>query len=195
LDDILVNMADGEKPPLAGNLRRLRRDRELSSLELARRAGISRATLTQLEAGAGNPTLDTLYRLANALDAALADLITELPTLQPPHVVRAGEGSHVVGAGVEAWLLDSVSSRSAATTEIYDFSLHSAVEQHSAPHPSGTREHLHLYSGKLRVGPTSAPVELSAGDFVTFDASTEHFYSRLGKSNPRGLLVITHGRR
>ncbi|MDN5726301.1 MAG: helix-turn-helix domain-containing protein, partial [Propionibacteriales bacterium] len=38
----------------------------MSTAELARRAGLARATLTQLEAGSGNPTLETLYGLANA---------------------------------------------------------------------------------------------------------------------------------
>lgn len=187
-------MAPEDRSPLADNLRRLRRDRGLTSVELARRAGVSRATLNQLETGSGNPTLDTLYQLANALDAALGDLIAEPPAVEPPRVVRAGEGRQVRGDAVEAWLLDNVTSHQ-GTTEIYEFRLHGPAEQRSAPHPPGTREHLHIYSGRLRVGPIEAAVILTAGDFVSFDASGEHLYQRIGRTNPRGLLVITHSGR
>src|SRR3954467_81598 len=106
-----------DRPALAGNLRRLRGERRLSGTDLAQRAGISRATLIQLEAGSGNPTLETLYGLANALDATLADLIAEPPATVPPRVVRAGTGAHVVGEAVEAWLLETISGR-ASSTEI-----------------------------------------------------------------------------
>jgi transcriptional regulator with XRE-family HTH domain len=173
------------------NLRRLRRARELSVVELARRAGVSRATLTQLEAGAGNPTLETLYGLATALDAALTELISEPDPVEAPTVVPAGAGARVIGTAVEAWLLHTVRTRG-ATTEIYDFRLHGAAEQRSAAHAEGTREHLHLFAGRLRVGPVSAPATVGAGDFVTFDAGTEHLYQRVGRATPRGLLVITH---
>lgn len=185
-------MISGDRAPLATNVRALRRQRGLSAVELSRRAGMSRATLTQIEAGGGNPTLETLYALANALDAALADLITTPHRPGPPRVVRAGEGPHVVGDAVEAWLLETITSVS-SSLEIYDFRLHNTEAQHSAAHPRGTREHLHLYSGRVRVGPAAEPIELSAGDYITFDASQEHLYQRIGQAHVRGALLITHG--
>lgn len=190
MPDILVNMVEMADGDLAGNLRRLRRHNGMSVVELARRSGTSRATLTQLESGGGNPTLDTLYALANALDSPLADLITGTPASAPPLVRHPGEGPRVVGDAVEAWLLDTVAGRS-ASTEIYDFRLHSAAVQTSAAHPHGTREHLHLYAGRMRVGPTDMTVGVAAGDFVTFDAAREHVYHRTGTAAVRGLLVIT----
>ncbi len=186
-------MTSRHASPLATNLRRLRQQRGLSTVELARRATISRATLTQLEAGDGNPTLETLYGLANALEATLADLITPPAGGDPPRVTRAGEGTRVAGDSVEAWLLDTVTSRS-PSAEIYDFRLHSGAVQHSAGHAAGTSEHLHVYSGRIRVGPVDDPVELAAGDFVTFDAARDHLYQRIGTARLRGLLVITRAR-
>ncbi len=79
----MVNMSREARPVLADNLRRLRRERGVTSVDLARRAALSRATLAQLESGAGNPTLETLYGLANALDASLADLIADAPAAAP----------------------------------------------------------------------------------------------------------------
>lgn len=169
--------------PLAVNLRRLRQARALTVVELARAAGTARATLTQLEAGSGNPTLETLYALANALGVPLAELIAES---SGPKLVRHGEGIHVAGEAVEAWLLDRTQ-----TAEIYDFTLTTSKAQHSAPHPRGTREHLHVHTGRIRVGPAESPLELGPGDYASFPADVAHVYERLGSARVTGTLVIT----
>ena len=49
---------------LGENVRRLRLERGLSVVELAARSGVARATLTQLESGRGNPTIETIAALA-----------------------------------------------------------------------------------------------------------------------------------
>jgi transcriptional regulator with XRE-family HTH domain len=184
------DMGSAEQSPLAVNLRRLRRSRGLPAVELARRAGLARATLTQLEAGGGNPTLETLYALANALDAPLAELIAEPKAAALPRVLRRGEGARVAGVAVEAWLLATISDHRGGT-EIYDFTLRGSSVQRSAPHAAGTREHLHLYEGGVAVGPAASPVELGPGDFTSFDADCDHLYQRLGAVRAAGVLVIT----
>ena len=40
-----------------------RRQRDLTAAELARRSGVSKATLSAIEAGNGNPTLENLMQL------------------------------------------------------------------------------------------------------------------------------------
>ncbi|MGH3267186.1 MAG: helix-turn-helix domain-containing protein, partial [Trebonia sp.] len=57
------------------SLRRERAKTGLSLTELARRAGIAKSTLSQLESGSGNPSLETLWALANALGVPLSRLI------------------------------------------------------------------------------------------------------------------------
>ncbi len=47
------------------------------------------------------------------------------------------------------------------------------------PHKPGVREQLLVHSGRLRCGPESDPVELSAGDFVAFDGAVAHVYEAL----------------
>ncbi|MFI7503230.1 cupin domain-containing protein [Streptomyces sp. NPDC049687] len=44
----------------------------------------------------------------------------------------------------------------------------------SEPHPVGTLEHLYVISGRVRVGPADAPVDLSAGDFVRYPGDRPH---------------------
>lgn len=55
---------------LGQRLRRTRKDRRLSSVELARRVGISRTTLRAVELGDPSPTLGTYVRVLSALGLA-----------------------------------------------------------------------------------------------------------------------------
>ncbi|WP_203999672.1 helix-turn-helix domain-containing protein [Virgisporangium aurantiacum] len=173
---------------IAANLRALRADRSMSVVTLASLSGVGRATLTKIEAGHGNPTIDTLYALANALDASLGDLIGAPADPAPAvEVVRAGAGARVEGA-VAARLLDRVYGHRLA--EIYDATF-STRTRHADPHPAGVVESILVTAGCLRTGPVSAPVDLDAGDFVRFAGDVPHLYRALGGA-ARGVIVMSH---
>jgi transcriptional regulator with XRE-family HTH domain len=171
---------------IAISLRALRQRRGWSLLALSERSGVARATLTKLEAGLGNPTIDTLYALANALGAALGDLIGE-PVPTRVEVLRAGEGPRVGGA-LSARLLDRVHGHRLA--EVYDISFASRA-RHADPHPPGVVESLLVTAGSLRVGPLDRPVELTCGDFVRFPGDVPHLYQAIG-ATAHGVLVMSH---
>jgi transcriptional regulator with XRE-family HTH domain len=59
---------------LARNVRRLRLERGLSQEELAAEASTRQALVSEIESGDANPTLDSLARLAQALQVDLAEL-------------------------------------------------------------------------------------------------------------------------
>jgi transcriptional regulator with XRE-family HTH domain len=159
---------------VAANLRRLRAERGVSTVALARDSGVARATLAQLEAGRGNPTLETLYALANTLGVALADVIAPPPS-SDVSVVRAGEGPRVAGAAVRARLVARVSG----PFELYDMALRVGRRQRSQAHPAGVVEHVLIHTGRARVGPESAPVELGPGDYARYPADVVHVYEAL----------------
>ena len=58
------------------NLRRLRETKGLSQEKLARLADVANNTIVKIEAGKNqNPTLDTLKKIAKALDVSVDNLI------------------------------------------------------------------------------------------------------------------------
>src|SRR5664279_1636989 len=74
---------------LAENLRGIRETRGLSQQQIAKSAGIPRATWTHLESGASNPTLAVLVKVAAALEVRLDELLA--PPRQPARFLRADE--------------------------------------------------------------------------------------------------------
>jgi transcriptional regulator with XRE-family HTH domain len=58
-----------------GNLLRIRQARKLSQESLAERAGIHRTQISMFETGQRQPLLETLIRLAGALEVPLSTLL------------------------------------------------------------------------------------------------------------------------
>jgi len=62
--------------PLSTNLKKLREKKGLSQDRLAKLADIANNTIIKIEAGKNqNPTLDTLNKIAKALEVSVDDLI------------------------------------------------------------------------------------------------------------------------
>jgi transcriptional regulator with XRE-family HTH domain len=76
---------------VAWNLRRLRVKRDLSQEALAVDAGVDRSYVGRIERGVENPTVETLDRLAKALEVPAAELLS-MPksTEKPPTTLRRG---------------------------------------------------------------------------------------------------------
>jgi transcriptional regulator with XRE-family HTH domain len=173
------------------NLAALRGD--MSVLELSRRSGVARNTIAALERGEGNPTIDTLYSLADALGVALSDLLVERSAPAAVQVVRAGAGLHVEGAAIDADLLERI-ERPGLLAELYAIRFHAGVERVAQPHPFGVEERLHVVSGRVRVGPVTEPVELRPGDYATYSGAVPHLYEALDGPASGTLLILTPGR-
>ena len=169
------------------NLRRLRTGRGLSLAALAAASGVAKATLTNLEAGRGNPTIDTLYALADSLSAPLGELLAPEPT-DTVTVVRADEGVQVPGSAVAARLLDRLSGRS--QVEIFEITC-SRVRREADPHPPDVLEALIVTAGRLLVGPADAPEELAAGDFIHFRGDRPHVYAGVD-GEARAIVIMSY---
>ena len=60
---------------LAQNIKKLRKQHNLSQEELAKKAGVTYSTLIKLESGANkNPTIKTIQQIAAALEVSLDEL-------------------------------------------------------------------------------------------------------------------------
>ncbi len=61
--------------PIGPRIRELREAAALTQEDLAHQAGISTSTLSRTERGAYQPRLDTLNKLAQALEVPIAELL------------------------------------------------------------------------------------------------------------------------
>jgi transcriptional regulator with XRE-family HTH domain len=178
-------MANEMVKVVGDNLRRRRAERALSLSDLARASGVAKATLSALEGGRGNPTLETLSALAAALQIPMGDLITaEGPA--PVTVVRSDEGTDIPGTANALRLIAQFAP--GATVELYEASWPKRSTRNAGGHGPGTREHVFVTRGGLKVGPLGREVGLAGGDYATFAADEPHLYE--ARAGTRALLLM-----
>ena len=162
---------------IAKSLVRERQRTGLSLAEIARRAGIAKSTLSQLEAGNGNPSIETLWSLCVALDIPFARLLE--PQTVCTQIIRRGEGTKVLAehANFEAILLATCPP--GARRDLYILTAQPGADRISHPHPPGSVEHIIVTRGRAMVGLTESPEELSAGDYICYPADQAHIFKAL----------------
>ncbi|MDI3403602.1 helix-turn-helix domain-containing protein [Streptomyces cavernicola] len=164
---------DSVRDMLAANLKRARSERGLSISELSRRSKIGKATLSQLESGAGNPTIETVFSLSRVLEVPISDLLDAAPT-SGLTVVRAEQQEVLSGEGVDLRRLQRIESGD-TVFEVFDQQVRGGRKQESLGHV-GT-EHTIVQAGRLQVQVEGQEVELGPGDYVGFDAALPHSYA------------------
>src|SRR5471030_1891305 len=171
---------------IAKALLRERQRTGLSLAEVARRAGVAKSTLSQLEAGNGNPSLETLWALCVALDIPFARLME--PQINKSQVIRRGEGPSVAAelANYKAVLLATCPP--GARRDIYLLMTQPGADRVSQPHSPGSVEHIIITQGQALVGLVNEPFTLNFGDYICYPADQEHIFRAL-EADTQAVLV------
>jgi transcriptional regulator with XRE-family HTH domain len=172
---------------VAGNVRRLRVAAGINLDRLAAASGVGRSTLARLEAGQGNPTIETLFGVADALGVSIGALLAE-PAAAGVYVQRAADAVRVSG-GVDASVIDRLALT--GTAEILSIRFPAGKVRKARAHAPGVVEHLLITSGVVEAGPVGQTVVLEAGDFLRFTADVPHRYAARS-ADAFGVVVMTH---
>ncbi len=165
---------------LAQNLRRLRIARHLSLSELARATRTGKATLSSIENGRANPTVDTLASLAAALRISLPELLEELP-LGEVRVVRSAHAE----PPPERLLETLVAGGEVAVAEL---TIPAREARELGAEAAGSRAHVYVLAGKLLAGPAERVTELAVGDYASFPTDVPHLYETT--RGPARVLIL-----
>lgn len=158
--------------------------------DLARASGLSKTILARIEGGAGNPSVETLWSVSQALKLPLGALLAED---EAPRVraipARSGEPL-AAEQGMAAWLVhaDGREHRS----EVYELEFAAGVAQRAQPHLPGTEELIVCLAGRLAAGPLDEAVVLGPGDAVWFVADVPHAYT--AETDARALCWMRYPR-
>jgi transcriptional regulator with XRE-family HTH domain len=155
--------------------------RELTLTALAEQAGIAKSTVSLIERGQGNPSIDTVWALATALGVPFASLFHDDPLADDVTVVRRSDAPVVAvdQAGLES---DGLVIRHLLTRtggeliEIYVMELEEGAVRQSGAHVSGLFEHITVTAGTVEISTDSFAETVSTGDLISFRADRPHGY-------------------
>jgi len=178
-------------PAVGANLRRLRTRRGLSLERLARKSGVSRAMLSQVELGRSAPTINVLWKIARALGVTFSALLSTNPDAGPV-LLRESSAKRLSS------LDGSFSSRALfpfdrpRRVEFYELSLKAYAVEEADPHPPGTTENIVVNAGSVTITAGDSAHDLDQGDALLFTADVAHAYRNRGASDARMYLVMTY---
>jgi len=153
-------------------LRALRRERELTLVDMSAVAGISVSTLSRLESGARRPTLELLLPLAHAYRVKLDELVDAPPTGDPRIHLRP-----IRRNGMTMLAL----TRRAGGIQAYKIVI-PGVSRRKRPDPQTHEgyEWLYVLNGRLRLVLGEQDLVLAPGEAAEFDTRVPHWFGAPG---------------
>lgn len=171
---------------------RLRARRVAAGLSLARLAlmsGLTKGYLSKIERGVGQPSIGTVFRIAEALGVPAGQLLAADGTGRAvvADVARASAGAPPRGAELMLRPLFPEGTGRLIAMEMWPpLDVRPAAE--ASAHAG--EEFLHVVSGRLEVVFEDETLILEQGDSLRFDARRPHRTRSLGQQRARVLLVL-----
>jgi len=173
---------------LGQKLRKLRKEQNLTQLELAQQVGITNGQVSTIERGVSSPSLATLHRIARALNVPMQEFFEDERNKEI-ELVRKGKGRRVASTreDVTVEVLCARSDRGAFNVLFLDLD---AGELRLAPRPSVPEEYyLYVLRGKCEVEIQGDSYVLDPGDSIFVKAQREQIIRNVGGDNFRALVV------
>jgi len=192
-DEQAEDSGEQEFPLVLGrNLRRLRTRQGHSLERLAKRSGVSRAMLSQIETGKSAPTINLLWKVATALGVPFATLL-DSQKIHGTVVLRADDAKVLAshdGRFTSRALFPFDGERK---VEFYELRLAPNHVEHADPHAAGTVENIVVTRGRIEVrSGRDSPSVLEQGDAILFEADVPHSYRNLTDREALAYLVMTY---
>jgi transcriptional regulator with XRE-family HTH domain len=183
--ELVAAHADSER--LGERLRELREARRLTQQEVATRAGLSRAFLSQVERNQVSPSVASVSRIAQALDLSLADLFARTDSNEG--VVRAGKRVVVSYPGYRDQLVSpSLDGRLLVLVSEFEPGASSGDEPYSH---EADEECVYVLDGILEITVEGRTHRLAAGDAATFSSRRGHGWRNPGPAPATAMWVMT----
>ncbi len=196
-----MNAKHVEGPPLteqdltlviAARLRARLRQEQGALEKLADYTGVDGDLLSAIVNGHRAPSIDLLWKIANALDVPFGSLIAA-PKRGGAAVIRKTEANVLVSSGGAFRSRALTSFGHNPRVEIYELTIRRQHFEQSQAHAPGTSENLLVVRGELEiVSGREPPYRLGAGDAIHFDADVPHSYRALGEGDVLAHLILSY---
>lgn len=173
---------------VAQNIKRLREERGLSLDALAKLSGVSKSMLAQIERGSGNPTLGTLWKIANGMMVPFDALIMQPKS--PYTIVKTTDIQPLLedDGRVRNYALfpDNEGRRFA----VYYLELEPGASFSSDPHLHGTVEFITVFHGTLAIRADDHHFTVHGSESLRFPGDVPHSYSNVGSDTVTLHMIL-----
>lgn len=165
---------------IAENLKKLREEKKLSLDATSKLTGVSKSMLGQIERGEVNPTISTIWKIANGFKISFTNLMqVQEEDIKLIHKKELEAFTEDEGKFRKYCLLPFDDER---RFELYFVELDSNAYLKAEPHITGTEEFITVFSGELEVVLNDEVFNLKSEDFIRFKGDRPHSYRNIGDS-------------
>lgn len=175
---------------LSTNLKKIREERGLSLDKLSEMTGVSKSMLRQIEIGQSNPTITTIWKIANGLRLPFTALIQEgrPEVILSPFKKKAPLPTPVAGYRIYS-LVPFTPERS---FESYYLEVDPGTALSAEPHQANAEEQVFLMQGQLKISVQDTDYVVKQGNFINFQANCDHRYENFGDEMVIAIMLISY---
>jgi XRE family transcriptional regulator, regulator of sulfur utilization len=174
---------------LGKTVQRLRKAYNLSLSELSEQSGVAKSIISQIERNETNPTLATIWRLAQALDVSIERVLQA--TDDEPFLEKTSRGDTPIlvsddgkcRLAVVGWI------KTVEWLQWYDFSADPGGVLESEAHQRGSVESLSISEGELEVEVGGAIERATAGETLRYRCDRPHTIRNVSQTPASALMV------
>lgn len=158
---------------ISQRLKELRKNRGWSLDITAKKTGVSKAMLGQIERGESSPTIGTLWKIASGLETSFSSFFLD-QIEKDEHATPFPNDPNMQMHTIFPYSSDT-------RMEVFEVTLTNCHEQQSSPHQLGVIEHFIVLEGVLEIFFDGSWHRLPKGGTARFHADQPHAYRTIGE--------------
>lgn len=176
------------KSIISMNLKHMREEKKLSLDKVAQMTGVSKSMLGQIERGESNPTITTVWKIANGLKVSFTSLLKKIES----------DAVLVTKEDIEPMIEDNGRYKvypffpyeDGRRFEIYKVEIEKGGYLSAEPHGQETYEFITVFDGEINIRVDDKEYTVKKGDSIRFRSDRPHAYKNLGDNLTRVSMVI-----
>lgn len=172
---------------IAENLKKLRTERSLSLGQLSEFCGISKVMLSQIEKGDTNPTINTLWKIANGLKVPYTSLLNQR---EHTTIIKKKENMEIqVACKGHYRIYCYYPNTPNRNFELFQIEIDEGYTYTSIGHSPKSQEYIMVLEGELTLRIHHEEFTLAENDAIEFEASAEHTYCNSGNGMVKAVIT------
>ena len=174
---------------LGKTVQRLRKAYNLSLSELSEQSGVAKSIISQIERNETNPTLATIWRLAQALDVSIDRVLQGAD--DEPFLEKSSRGDTPLLVSDDGKCRLSIIGwiKTVEWLQCYEFAAEPGGALESEAHQRGAVECLSVMEGELQVEVGGETENVRVGETLRYRADRPHLIRNAGQEPARATMI------
>lgn len=169
------------------NIKNIREQKKITLDSAAKLTGVSRSMLAQIEKGEVNPTISTLWKIANGYKVSFTSLVKYDDTSL---LIKSEEVVPLIEDDEKYINYPAFPFQEDKQFETYRIEIKEGGYLQAQAHLDGAEEYITVFDGEVEITADAEMFRLKRGDSLRFKADMPHSYRNIGTSTAYLSMII-----